>query len=169
MLNRKNLSMLLAVSVLTTVVSTGAAETENVRDTIVGRFALRVKAELTGLVTPAMIRLKGRGKANAQRSVLMDIGPLAGNCDAKARVEIAPLQRLGPAGNCFRGRGTAVVVVGDRTYKFRLRVYGCMVRTSSGPRMVGSFRSLRTNDAPTRFHGRFAGPMITLTPAETAP
>lgn len=57
------------------------------------QFALEVKAGLTGLVTPVVVRLDGRGKANAQRSVLVHIGSLAGSGNAKARVELDPRQR----------------------------------------------------------------------------
>jgi len=153
---------------MTAVVSTGAAQTESVRRTIVGQFALEVKAALTELVTPVIVRLDGRGKADAQRSVLVSIGPLTGT-GAKARVELDPLQRCGPAGNSFRGRGTAIVVVGNRTYKFRLVVRGHMFRTPSGPVMRGSFVSVKTNDTPGRFCGKFAGPMVSPTPAELEP
>jgi len=168
MLNGKHLSILLAVSVLAAGVSIAAAQTEADRHTIVGHFALGVKAELNGLVTPVIIRLEGRGKANAQRSVLVDIGPLSGT-GAKARVDLDACQRCGPAGNGFRGRGTAVVAVGARTYTFRLRVRGRLFRTSSGARMIGSFVSIRTNDCPERFRGRFAGPMIKPTADEASP
>ncbi len=168
MLKRKNLAIAAALLVMAAVASTGAAQTEDVRRTIVGRFALEVKAGLTGLVTPVVVRLEGRGRANAQRSVLVDIGPLTGS-GAKARVEIEPLRRCGPAGNCFHGRGTAVVAVGNRTYKFRLIVRGRMYHTSTGAVMRGSFVSVGTNSKCPRFHGKFAGPKVSLTPAELAP
>jgi len=169
MFKRHNVCVLAAVFVLCAGVSAEMAQTDDARHTIVGPFALRVKAQLTGLLTPVVIAFEGRGKADAQRSVLVDIGPLESNCPcAKARVELDALQRCGPAGNSFRGAGTAVVAVGNRTYKFRLKVAGRMYRTPRGARMVGIFVSPPTSDCPAGFRGRFAGPMIRPT-AEAKP
>ena len=144
------------------------------RDTIVGQFALWVRAALVRpptadalSATRQVVRFAGRGRANAQRSVVIRIGPLdSPSGQAEAKVELEPLRRYGQSGNCFRGRGVAVVVDGPRTYKFPLAVNGRMVRTSNGETIMrGHFRAITRSNRPPWFAGMFCGPMVRATAA----
>ena len=151
--------------------SAPAAEAGTECETIVGRFALRVKAAFVQPLTadavsarPVVIPFAGRGRANAQRSVVVEIGPLSSPVGhAEARIELDPLHRFGPQGNRFRAQGVATVVVGPRTYRFRLGVCGRMYRTSAGAEMDARFHAITTSNLPPYFHGAFRGPMIAPT------
>ena len=171
-MNRKLLAVGLAAAFfLAAGASAPAAEDGAERETIVGRFALRVKAALVRPLTPdalsarpVVIPFAGRGRANAQRSVVVEIGPLSSPVGhAEARIELDPLQRFGPQGNRFRGRGVAIVVVAARTYRFRLGVCGRMYRTPAGAEMDARFHAITTSNLPPYFHGAFRGPMIAPT------
>ncbi len=173
-MNRKLLAVgLSAAFVLAGGASAPAAGPDAERDTIIGRFALRVRAALVQPLTPdavsarpVVIPFAGRGRANAQRSVVVEIGPLTSPVgQAQAKIELDPLQRFGPRGNRFRGRGVAVVVVGPRTYRFRLGVCGRMYRTPIGAEMVARFHAITTSNLPPFFCGAFRGPMIAPTAA----